>query len=685
LPTGYDFPTIFEDACDLIAVAHTDQLLPTNPPACYKILRKWIVIDWCRYNPNNPSAGGSWEHVQVIKVQDNTPPTLTCPGNTVVSSTDLNCAFGYVTLDAATATDCSNQFKWTTKVDYYSNGSIDAVGTNPNLSGSYPFGKHTVTITVEDFCGNFSTCTFTIEVVDGKKPTPVCVNGIAAELMNDPAGNGGMVALTPQMFNAGSYDNCTSPANLRLDLTPSVFTCDDVGTNVVIMYVTDEAGNQDFCETYVIIQDNMVNCPAPLTADINGTVANPAGSGVQNVMVEVSGNGPLTNPVSTAQNGHYQFIDLTLGHDYTVTPSLNQNPLNGVTTFDLVLMTRHILQLQLLDSPYKIIAADINKSGSVTTADMVELRKLILQIVPTFPNNTSWRFVDKNYVFSNPMNPFSPAFPEFFNVNNLSGDLDNVNFTAVKIGDVNGSATTNFNDPAADRNGKGLLSLVVEDQPVVAGETVKVAFKAKNFLNLLGFQFALRFDPNALQLEDLLPGDLTNLTTANFGLTMLDEGFITASWDNSKNTLHDDNTILFSLVFKANANATLSDVLQLNSQSAVLPEAYQSAGDGEMQRLDLNLQFNNPLVETETEFELYQNNPNPFREQTAIGFRLPESGKATLTVYDLSGKIITAVSDVFQRGYNEIILQQKDLGTSGILFYQLETPGHTATRRMVRL
>ncbi|MFQ5445455.1 MAG: hypothetical protein ACE5FF_00840 [Saprospiraceae bacterium] len=33
----------------------------------------------------------------------------------------------------------------------------------------------------------------------------------------------------------------------------------------------------------------------------------------------------------------------------------------GVTTYDLVLITKHILGVQPLGSPYKIIAADANK------------------------------------------------------------------------------------------------------------------------------------------------------------------------------------------------------------------------------------------------------------------------------------------------------------------------------------
>lgn len=685
LPITFDRPTVNEGPCDMVAVTHTDQQLPTNPPACFKVLRKWIVIDWCQYNPNVPNSPGYWEHTQIIKVEDNTPPVLTCPDNVVVDGDDPNCLSEFATIPPVTATDCSTTFNYSTTVDLFSNGSIDIVSSNPDASGNYPFGIHTVNYRVEDKCGNTATCSVTVEIRDAKKPTPICANGLAVELMSDPVNGGGMIDLLPQMFDLGSYDNCTDPDDLVLDLTPSFFNCDDVGTNVVYLYVTDEAGNVDFCETYVVIQDNMVICPSPLSADVYGNIATPPGNGVSNVTIDVSGNGPFTPSITTGQNGQFQFFDLGLGNDYTFTPSQNTGFMNGVTTYDLVLITQHILNVTPFDTPYKYIAADVNHNGAVTTSDVVELRKMILQIITAFPNNTSWRFVDAKHQFTNPTNPFQPPFAEYFNINNLVNDVQGVDFVAVKIGDVNGTATTNFSDETSDdRGATEELTFVVDNMDVQAGETFKVAFKANNFINLFGYQFALQFDASALRLADIEMGDLTNLTETNFGLTMLDKGIITTSWDNSKNILHDNNTILFTLAFEANTNTTLSEVFHI-SEATIPAEAYQSKGDRDIEILGVNLEFNDQSAGTTTDFELFQNNPNPFKESTVIGFRLPEAGQATLTVYDLSGKILTTITNAYSQGYHEITIGKNQLGSAGVLFYQLETPGHTATRRMVRL
>ena len=106
-------------------------------------------------------------------------------------------------------------------------------------------------------------------------------------------------------------------------------------------------------------------------------------------------------------------------------------------TIDLVVVSRHILNIQLLDSPYKMIAADVNKSGNINTMDLVETRKLILHIDDEFRNNNSWRFIDKAFAFADPTKPFATAFPE-----SISGPAPGLkhDFIGMKVGDVSGDA-----------------------------------------------------------------------------------------------------------------------------------------------------------------------------------------------------------------------------------------------------
>ena len=87
---------------------------------------------------------------------------------------------------------------------------------------------------------------------------------------------------------------------------------------------------------------------------------------------------------------------------------------------------------------------------------------------------------------------------------------------------------------------------------------------------------------------------------------------------------------------------------------------------------------------SEMSFELYANQPNPFSDATTIGFSLPEASSATLTVYDQTGRIVYSKSGTWAQGYQSVFIRKDELAASGVLYYRLETPTHSAVRKMVR-
>lgn len=182
--------------------------------------------------------------------------------------------------------------------------------------------------------------------------------------------------------------------------------------------------------------------PVPQGFTVSGNIKTHWDAPMRGVRVELTGGSAAT--AYTDSLGNFQFNNLLPGNNYTVTPSLDTNDLNGLTTYDLVLMSKHILTIEPLDSPWKVIAADVNKSNSVTSFDIVEARKVILGIYPDIQSNTSWRFFPAFTTFNNPQNPFMGGLPpESFPINNLQADFPNVNFKGVKVGDLNNSASGN--------------------------------------------------------------------------------------------------------------------------------------------------------------------------------------------------------------------------------------------------
>ena len=93
------------------------------------------------------------------------------------------------------------------------------------------------------------------------------------------------------------------------------------------------------------------------------------------------------------------------------------------------------------------------------------------------------------------------------------------------------------------------------------------------------------------------------------------------------------------------------------------------------------------LSPTPAKLHLRQNQPNPFNPVTAITFELPRPGRATLRVFDTSGRLIRVLLDrdmpagTFMRGWDG----RDDAGhdvKSGVYFSELSSGALRETRRM---
>ena len=309
-----------------------------------------------------------------------------------------------------------------------------------------PPGTYSVTYTQTDTCGTSFSDSFAVEVLDCAAPLPFCEEGMLIEFQS----NQFEIQLPSEIFDDGSFDNCGGPVVLSFssDSTDTVraFYCpDDLGLHEIELWVTDASGNQDFCETFVFFQAN-IPCEIIPEVWINNKVLTEEEAGISGVEIthEFYLNSSIVDiECITDENGDCSIYELIWGvNDIVVVPRKDEEYRNGVTTSDMALILKHILGIELLDSPYKIIAADVNNDGHVSTSDLIPMQLLILGLIDGFPNNTSWRFVDAEYEFSNPMNPWSGGpFPEivgYFNVA-LPGEAY-PKFFGLKVGDVNNTA-----------------------------------------------------------------------------------------------------------------------------------------------------------------------------------------------------------------------------------------------------
>lgn len=86
-----------------------------------------------------------------------------------------------------------------------------------------------------------------------------------------------------------------------------------------------------------------------------------------------------------------------------------------------------------------------------------------------------------------------------------------------------------------------------------------------------------------------------------------------------------------------------------------------------------------------TEFSLAQNYPNPFNPETVIEFALPTASKATLKVFDVTGRLVaTLIDESLAAGVHRANFDAARLA-SGVYFYRLDAAKYSMTRKMVVL
>lgn len=404
--------------------------------------------------------------------------------------------------------------------------------------------------------------------------------------------------------------------------------------------------------------------PQP-SAHIAGQVYTAAGAPVAGVEIGIAGQ-PSAN-LLTGADGRYDYPLPLPGNDYTVMPRLNTNHSNGVSTFDLLIISQHLLGNSRFTDPYRIIAADVNNSQHLTTLDLINIQKLILGRITEFPNNFSWRFIDAAYTFPNPQNPWQEPFPERIVLPNLpNGGVQGADFIAIKVGDVDGSAVPGTESAPGNRP----FQLWAAGSKVEAGARVQAPIYARQLGAVRAFQFTLRFDPSALRLEG---ADYGLMQEEDMGWNFLDKGWVTASCYRLPEDA-DPETPLFTLTFRARRAGSLSEWLSLGSDFT-RAEAYDA--EGQVYRPELAF-----TPAPETPGLLLQNAPNPFSGNTTVSFRMEAAGPATLLVHSPDGRLLRQFSGWYEAGVQEIPLSGEGL-PEGVLYYTLQTEGGTVTEKMV--
>lgn len=351
-------------------------------------------------------------------------------------------------------------------------------------------------------------------------------------------------------------------------------------------------------------------------------IRTPSGDTLNTYSMTLSVPGGSTSVKHTVTNGAYTleaFPGLPALPYYEAVPTKNDNPLNGVSTFDLVLINRQILGLEPFQHAWQFAAADVNRSNSVSTIDIVELRKLILGIYDTLPQVPSW-------VFSPEMDTLYPQqCPEFL---------------AIKKGDVNGSADPGNLLGAKTRHSEA-WPVFFENQNLIAGQTRTLRLFTRKPGEWSGFQAAFRYDTDAVQILDVRSSLLPELDESAWYMS---DGRLSVSWLAPGGSVSVPEGFDFLEL----------DILPLRSgplaagltpeETPLKAEVYGADGDA----YPMEVHFAPAPI---TEFGL---TPNPARDRFVISLKNNASRTEMFQVLDAQGRVVFEKMQPLESGSNRL-------------------------------
>jgi len=188
----------------------------------------------------------------------------------------------------------------------------------------------------------------------------------------------------------------------------------------------------------------------------------PAGTPLLNFNARVEVN-PVDGSSYTLEKvcaGTCVFDNLPKGSTLVFSATKKDEIKYAVNTNDLILLNKHHTGVELLAHPALLIAADANCDAKTDTKDIVAWRRVILDL----PDTTIcryWTLLDAAAVL--PANPLGTPLPFEITLANYSGNEQEVNFLAIKNGNL--EATYPTQPTTGTSAAAGSLDVTVQPNP----------------------------------------------------------------------------------------------------------------------------------------------------------------------------------------------------------------------------
>jgi hypothetical protein len=382
----------------------------------------------------------------------------------------------------------------------------------------------------------------------------------------------------------------------------------------------------------------------------------------------------------------------------------------GVTTYDIVLIQKHLKSFPQFPTVYERFAANADNTtmGSVnliTFHDIDAFRNLILGVwdpADNDPNNDgpfefvpSWRYFNENINIpipppnpNDPTDPFGlkkvPIVPGLTDTSHvpINGIGSYGNFYAVKLGDINRNCNCDgFRPTRLPSEGSAQFKLGKEEVQQ-KGKTIRIPVYWESSFKPIAMQGGFRFDPSVLAFKSIEPNPEIPVYPWHFGSTKADEGILKFAWDNDQDLQPlPARMLLFTIEFELRNGQELPEGALLWPSDQVL-HCLAFSEIGEEFRVGQGRQeqtsSRNPAMALTV-------SPNPATDQATAYIYSEKASEVTLILTDGRNRIHTKQTISLQAGDNTVSVQFPASVQPGVFYLMLESENTRLQKKLVKL
>lgn len=485
------------------------------------------------------------------------------------------------------------------------------------------------------------------------------------------------------------------------------FTCADLGENEVRIYISDGQGNQVYCRTKITIQNNNSNipdCERDTTGGGGGTTTGPIltystllgdvvtdkgravpnaeitliaygqdtiltskydtvisarldtiilPNGVTRVEVVIDTTVVVTNDTTygdlvssefTDNAGSYTFGKWLNGSKYYVSAEKTSPKIReGIDVLDALLLIQHLIGAATIETPYRLIAADVNGDGILDYTDFEILYDVVMGVRTSFPDNRNWTFVPSDHQFSDPNNPWLDPWSDLVTVDPLQNNT-NIDYIGIKIGDLDGTVRPTMTSTVTQTRNTASWPIDLTDESIKSGESFTLTIPLDE---LLAGVIQLHIPSSVQYLGHSFPG----ASIAGINKVIVDGSVLKIGFS-------EVNTLELSFL-------AMEDI-------RIRSEFDKSLWSGDLYSGERVAYRPVPRFLDNKEHAIYATAyPNPFTDVIRLDLFNLEAGEMDVHVFDMTGKRIVRKTFNITSGKYSISLGSEELRGAGMYFYEI--------------